>query len=52
MINKKALSGWAWVLIVLVLILIGVGLYYWISGGSVGSLGGSSIPQPPALPSG
>jgi hypothetical protein len=53
MINKKAMGGWVWILIILILIAIGVGVYFWVSGGDGGSIfGGSSIPQPPALPSG
>ena len=36
----------------LILIAIGIGIYFWLSGGDGGSIigGGSSIPQPPALP--
>ena len=54
MINKKGMSGWIWILIILILIAIGVGIYFWLSGGDGGSIigGGSSIPRPPALPSG
>jgi uncharacterized membrane protein YczE len=59
--NKKAMSAWIWILIILILLAIGVGLYFWLSGGSLpagigeslpAGIGGSSIPQPPALPSG
>lgn len=51
MTNKKAMSAWIWILIILILIAIGVGIYLWLSGGDLGSIfGGSSIPQPPALP--
>ena len=52
MINKKGMSAWIWILIILILIAIGVGIYFGVSGGDGGSIigGGSSIPQPPALP--
>ena len=51
MINKRGMSGWIWIVIILVLIAIGVGVYFWLSGdGSSIIGGGSSIPQPPALP--
>ena len=54
MINKKGMSGWIWILIILILIAIGVGIYFMLTGGSAGGSsligGGSSIPQPPALP--
>tara|TARA_Y100000034_G_C6546517_1_gene235988 strand:+ start:166 stop:324 length:159 start_codon:yes stop_codon:yes gene_type:complete len=51
MINKKG-SAWIWILIILIIIVVGFGLYIWLSGGDGGSIlgGGSSIPQPPALP--
>ena len=56
MTNKKGMSGLAWfltILIVLVLITLGVMAYFIISGdGSSVLNGGSSIPSPPALPSG
>jgi flagellar basal body-associated protein FliL len=57
MIKNKRGSAWIWILIILVLIAVGIGLYIWLSGdaGSVanaGTSGGSSIPQPPALPTG
>jgi len=50
--NKKGMSAWIWILIIIILIAIGVGVYFWLTGGSGGSsiIGGSSIPQPPALP--
>jgi len=49
--QKRGMSGWIWILIILILIAIGVGIYFWLSGGDISSvLGGSSIPQPPALP--
>ena len=56
--NKRGMSYWIWILIILILIAIGVGIYFWLSGGDAGSAvnaganAGSSIPQPPALPSG
>ncbi|GAG36580.1 unnamed protein product [marine sediment metagenome] len=55
--NKRGLSAWIWILIILILIAIGIGIYFWLSGGDGGSIisrvgGGSSIPKPPALPSG
>ena len=54
-ITEKKSKAWIWILIIVILIAIGVGVYFWLSGGSGGSSiigGGSSIPQPPALPSG
>jgi len=51
--NKKGMSAWLWILIILILLAIGVGVYFWLYGGSMpAGIGGSSIPQPPALPSG
>lgn len=48
--NRKA-SVWVWILIILILIAVGVGIYFWLTGGSEGgSIFGSSIPNPPALP--
>lgn len=50
--NKKGMSAWIWILIIFILLAIGVGVYFWLTSGSgSGILGGSSIPQPPALPS-
>ena len=50
--NKRGMSAWIWILIILVLIAVGIGIYFWLtSGGTGGGLFGSSIPQPPALPS-
>lgn len=44
---------WVWILIVIVLVVIGIGAYYLFSGDTgVATTGASSIPQPPALPSG
>ena len=52
MIKQKRGSAWVWILIILILIGIGVGIYFWLGGSDGGSIfGGSSIPQPPALPS-
>ncbi len=51
--NKRGMSAWIWILIILILIAVGIGAYFLFTGGSDGGiLGGSSIPQPPALPSG
>ncbi|MBI2631553.1 hypothetical protein HYW75_00945 [Candidatus Pacearchaeota archaeon] len=51
--NKKGMSAWIWILITLILLAIGVGIYFWLIGDSSPlANGGSSIPQPPALPSG
>ena len=52
MINKRG-SAWIWILIILIVIAVGIGVYFLLTGGSGGGiLGlGSSIPQPPALPS-
>jgi len=53
MINsKRGISAWIWILIILLLIVIGIVIYFLVSGSDSGMLGGSSIPQPPALPSG
>lgn len=43
--QKRGMSGWIWILIILILLGIGIGVYFWLSGGS-----GGSVPQPPALP--
>jgi len=49
--QKRGMSAWIWILIILILIAIGVGIYFWLSGGDIGSIiGGGSIPSPPALP--
>ena len=48
--DKKG-SAWIWILIILIIIIVGIGLYFLLSGTDGGILG-SSIPQPPALPSG
>jgi flagellar basal body-associated protein FliL len=52
MIKNKRGSAWIWILIILVLIGAGIGIYFWLTGDSspISNLGGSSIPQPPALP--
>jgi len=50
---QKKSKAWLWIVIIIVLLAIGVGIWFWLSGGSLpSSIGGSSIPQPPALPSG
>jgi len=43
--SKRGMSAGIWILIILILIAMGVGIYYFL-------IGGGSIPQPPALPSG
>lgn len=53
MIKSKRGSAWIWILIILILIGVGIGIYFLLTGGSDGGSiisGGSSIPQPPALP--
>ena len=55
--SKRGMSAWIWILIILILIAVGIGLYFWLSGDAspitnVGTGAGSSIPQPPALPTG
>lgn len=51
--NKKGTAPWIWILIVLIIIAVGIGAYFLLSGGSSGvGIGGNSIPQPPALPTG
>ena len=58
MIKQKRGSAWIWIIVVLILIAVGIGIYFWLSGGdstpavNAGTSAGSSIPQPPALPSG
>tara|TARA_Y100000034_G_C6786767_1_gene351991 strand:- start:82 stop:243 length:162 start_codon:yes stop_codon:yes gene_type:complete len=53
MIKNKRGSAWIWILIILILIAVGIGAYFLLTGGNDGGIfGGSSIPQPPALPSG
>lgn len=53
MMKNKRGSAWIWIIIVLILIAIGVGVYLWLTGDSSPiANSGSSIPQPPALPSG
>ena len=46
--NKTGSTGWIAFIILLILILLGIGAYFLFTGNS--SLG-SSIPQPPTLPS-
>jgi len=50
--QKRGVSGMIWILIIIILIVLGVVGYLLFSGGSIAGIGGSSIPQPPALPSG
>jgi len=53
MINNKRGSARIWILIILILIGAGIGIYFWLTGDSSPlANGGSSIPQPPALPTG
>tara|TARA_B100000315_G_C14357352_1_gene486836 strand:+ start:459 stop:620 length:162 start_codon:yes stop_codon:yes gene_type:complete len=53
MIKNKRGSAWIWILIVLIALGVGIGIYFWLTGDSSPIAGGgSSIPQPPALPSG
>jgi flagellar basal body-associated protein FliL len=49
MIKLKKGSTLIW--IVIILILIGIGIYFFLTGDSSPVTSGSSIPQPPALPS-
>tara|TARA_Y100000310_G_scaffold276699_1_gene294058 strand:- start:277 stop:438 length:162 start_codon:yes stop_codon:yes gene_type:complete len=52
MIKNKRGSAWMWILIILILIAVGIGVYFLLTGDSSPiASGGSSIPQPPALPS-
>ena len=52
MIKSKRGKTWIWILIILILVAVGVGVYFLLSGDSspIVNGGGSSIPQPPALP--
>ena len=51
--SKRGMSAWIWILIILILIAVGIGVYFLLTGDSSPIAGGgSSIPQPPALPSG
>ena len=54
-VPKKS-KAWLWILIILILLAVGIGAYFLLTGGSAGTgisgLGGNSIPQPPALPTG
>jgi len=45
--QKRGMSAWIWILIVLILIGAGIGIYFLLNSGTIG---GSLIPQPPALP--
>jgi flagellar basal body-associated protein FliL len=44
-ISKKGMSIWIWILIIIILIVLGVAAYFFLSSGS-------SLPKPPALPTG
>jgi flagellar basal body-associated protein FliL len=46
---EKKSKKWLWIILGLLLIAVGVGIYFWLSGGDLPSIG-NSIPQPPALP--
>jgi flagellar basal body-associated protein FliL len=51
--QKRGMSGWIWILIILIIIAVGIGAYFILTGDSSPiANAGSSIPQPPALPSG
>jgi len=52
--SKRGMSAWIWILIILIIVAVGIGAYFLLTSGNGGSIipGGSSIPQPPALPSG
>ena len=51
--NKKGKNLWIWILIILILIALAIGIYFWMNGDPSSIVSGaSSIPQPPALPSG
>jgi len=52
MIKTKRGSALIWIIIILILIAIGIGAYFLLTGDSSSIANvGSSIPQPPALPS-
>ena len=46
--TEKKSKAWIWILVILIILAIGVGVYFLLFGGT--GIGGSSIPQPPALP--
>ena len=51
--NKRGMSAWTWILIILIVLAVGIGAYFLLTGDSSPIAGGgSSIPQPPALPTG
>lgn len=53
MINNKRGSARIWIIIILILLAVGIGIYFWLTGDSSSiANSGSSIPQPPALPTG
>jgi len=53
MIKQKRGSAWIWSLIILIVLAVAIGVYFLLSGDGTSIIPvGSSIPQPPALPSG
>ena len=51
--NKKGMSALGWVLTILIILILGVVAWFFLSGNGGSIIGdGSSIPQPPALPTG
>jgi len=51
--SKRGMSAWIWILIILIVLAVGIGAYFLLTGdSSLIATGGSSIPQPPALPTG
>jgi len=52
MVKSKRGSAWIWILIIFALIIVGIVIYFLLTGDSSSiASSGSSIPQPPALPS-
>jgi len=54
MIKNKRGSALNWILIIMIILAVGLGVYFVLTSGNGSSIisHGSSIPQPPALPSG
>jgi flagellar basal body-associated protein FliL len=53
-ITEKKSKAWVWILVILIILIIGGVIAWFILSGDGGSSlipGGSSVPQPPALPS-
>jgi len=50
--TPKKSKWWLWLIIIFVLLGVGIGIYFLLTSGNDGGsiFGGSSIPQPPALP--